>query len=80
MRAKIQKWGNGLGLRIPKVLAEEAGVAAGSEVDLAIENGWLVLKAARRRKYRLQELVRRITPKNLHDGVDSGPPAGGEIW
>ena len=38
MRTRIQKWGNSLGLRIPKSFAEEAGVEAGSDVDLSIED------------------------------------------
>jgi len=29
MRTRIQRWGNSLGLRIPKSFAEEAGVEAG---------------------------------------------------
>ena len=32
------------------------------------------------RKYRLDELVRRITKKNRHDAVDWGRPVGKEIW
>jgi len=33
MQTKVQKWGNSLGLRIPKSFAEQAGVEAGSEVS-----------------------------------------------
>ena len=32
MVTKIQKWGNSLGLRIPKSFAAEANIEAGSEV------------------------------------------------
>lgn len=80
MQTKIQKWGNSLGLRIPRSFAEEAGVEAGSEVDLSIEDGDLVVKPARRRKYRLRELLRRVTAKNLHAEVDSGALVGREVW
>ena len=65
MRTKIQKWGNSLGLRIPKALAEDAGVKAGSEVDLAIEDGELIVRPARAPRYELQELLRGVTAKNL---------------
>ena len=34
MLTKVQKWGNSLALRIPNALAEEAGLEAGSEVEL----------------------------------------------
>lgn len=80
MQTKIQRWGNSLGLRIPRSFAEEAGVAAGSEVDLSIQNGDLVVRPARRRTYQLRELLRKITAKNVHGEVDTGAPAGREIW
>ena len=80
MQTKIQKWGNSLGLRIPRSFAKEAGVEAGSEVDLSVRNGGLVVKPAKRRKYRLKDLVRRITAKNVHGEVDTGGPRGREVW
>ena len=42
MRATICKWGNSLGIRVPRGLAEEAGLAEGSLVDLRVENGRIV--------------------------------------
>ena len=78
MRTTIQKWGNSLGLRIPRALAEEAGVVAGSEVDLSIRRGDLVVKPARRTKYRLNDLLRQMTSKNIHAEVDVGAPVGRE--
>ncbi|MEI6668299.1 MAG: AbrB/MazE/SpoVT family DNA-binding domain-containing protein [Acidobacteriota bacterium] len=80
MQTKIQRWGNSLGLRIPRSFAEEAGVEAGSEVDLSLRDGDLVIKPTRRPKYRLTELVRKMTAKNLHGEVDTGAPVGREIW
>ena len=32
---RLQKWGNGLGLRVPKSLAAEAKVGEGSSVELS---------------------------------------------
>jgi len=80
VQTKIQRWGNSLGLRIPRAIAEDAGVGAGAEVDLSIRNGELIVKPARRAKYRLEELVRKISTKNLHGEVDTGAPVGREIW
>lgn len=80
MQTKIQRWGNSLGLRIPRAIAEDAGVGAGAEVDLSIRNGELIVKPARRAKYRLEELVRKISTKNLHGEVDTGASVGREIW
>ncbi|MCI0637292.1 MAG: AbrB/MazE/SpoVT family DNA-binding domain-containing protein [Actinobacteria bacterium] len=69
-----------MGLRIPRSFAKDAGVEAGSEVDLSIRNGVLVVKATRRRRYRLKDLVRKITGKNVHREVDTGGPRGREVW
>ena len=80
MPTTIRKWGNSLGLRIPRALAEEAGLVAGSEVDLSIRRGDLVVKPARRTKYRLIDLLRKITSKNIHAEVDADGPVGREIW
>ncbi len=80
VQTKIQKWGNSLGLRIPKALAEEAGVEAGSEVNLSIEEGGLIIRPVRRRKVRLRELLRRINSRNLHREIDTGAPVGREVW
>jgi antitoxin MazE len=80
VQTRIQRWGNSLGLRIPRSFAEEAGVAAGSEVDLSLRDGDLVVKPVRRRTYRLEELLERITAKNLHGEVDTGGPVGREVW
>lgn len=80
MRTKIQKWGNSLGLRIPRSFAKEVGVEAGSEVDLSLRNGDLVVKPARRRRYRLKDLVRKITARNARGETDTGPPVGREVW
>ena len=80
VQTRIQRWGNSLGLRIPRALALEAGVEAGSEVDLSIRDGELIMRPGSRRKYRLSELLRNVTTKNLHSEVATGAPVGGEIW
>jgi antitoxin MazE len=80
MQTKIQRWGNSLGLRIPRSFAEEAGVEAGSEVDLSVRDGYLVVRAAKRQTYRLSELLKKVTAKNLHGEVDTGEPMGREVW
>lgn len=77
METKIQRWGNSLGLRIPKPLAEEAKVEAGSTVDLSIEDGELIVRPLRRR-YDLRSLVRGINSDNLHEEIDTGAPVGRE--
>jgi antitoxin MazE len=80
VQTRIQRWGNSLGLRIPRSFAADAGVEAGSEVNLTVRDGDLIVTPARRRKLRLSELLRKVTSKNVHDEVDTGTPVGREIW
>jgi antitoxin MazE len=41
MRARIQKWGNSLALRLPHELALEVGLEKDGEVELSVEKGVL---------------------------------------
>lgn len=79
MIAKIQRWGNSLGLRIPKNVAQDIRLQEGSQVDLSIEEGRLIV-APLKRKYTLKELADQITPENMHGETDWGPPVGNEVW
>jgi antitoxin MazE len=79
MHTKIQKWGNSLGLRIPKAMAEEAGVKAGSDVELVVDRGRLVIRPAQP-AFRLEDLLSKITRKNLHEPVSTGDAVGREVW
>ena len=80
MRARIQKWGNSLALRIPKPFAEEARIRQGSEVDLALSEGRLVATPRSRRKWTLASLLAGVTRGNLHGEADFGPAMGREAW
>ena len=80
MRTKIVKWGNSLGLRIPKSFAEEVRVAEGSIVDLSMEDGNLVIKVTKTDEMDLGDLLDGITYENIHGEIDTGDAVGGEIW
>ncbi len=80
MVTKIQKWGNSLGLRIPKSFAKEAGVEEGSAVDISIQGDRLVIQAVRPQRYELDDLLSQIREANLHDEIDTGRQVGREAW
>ena len=80
MIAKVRKWGNSLGLRIPKSVAKEARIELSSEVDLAVKKGRLVVTPLRRIRPTLGEMLRKITPRNLHGEAGTGGPRGREEW
>ena len=79
MVTKVQKWGNSLGVRIPKAIAEDAEIREGTNVDLIAKDGRLVIAPVKRR-YTLKDLVSKITPENRHAETDWGGPTGREVW
>ena len=78
MDTEVNSWGNSLGLRIPKAYAKEIGLKSGSKVKLVMESGRLVITKVN--KFSLKSLVNQISPDNRYDEVDTGKPAGREIW
>ena len=80
MEATIQKWGNSLGLRIPRAIALDAGLLQGTAVDIKLNRGRVVVSRTRRKKYSLEELCAGITRKNRHGEFEMGPPVGREVW
>jgi antitoxin MazE len=80
MRVRVQKWGNSLALRIPRSYAVETALESGSEMDLTLEEGRLVLTPIPIPAYRLEDLLDGITPENLHGEIGTGPSVGAEAW
>ena len=80
MITKIRKWGNSLGVRIPKSLALDVRVEDGCSVDLSIENGRLIIVPIAKDDLKLDKLLEQITPQNLHGELGTGKPVGGEVW
>ncbi len=78
MKATIQKWGNSLGVRIPKVIADDLMLENGSEVELTEESNKIVIQP--RQKPRLQDLLQEISDDNRHNEMAIDGPYGQEIW
>ena len=81
MLAKVQKWGNSLAFRLPKVLADEAQIQHNSPVEITVRDHTIVIEPVRgKRTYGLDQLLSEVTPENCHGETDFGTPAGKEIW
>jgi antitoxin MazE len=83
MKAKIAKWGNSLGVRLPKAAVDAAGLQPGSEVQIIVEGRDLRLKPSNKiPRYSLKDMVaemKRLGPENEPETVDWGPDRGSEI-
>jgi antitoxin MazE len=83
MKVKVAKWGNSLGLRLPKAAVEATGLKPGAEVDVTIEGRELrVRQPLPIKHYRLEDLVaemKRLGPENEPETVEWGADVGSEI-
>ena len=81
METSIQKWGNSLGVRLPKNIALNQSLKAGSRVLLTETKTGIAIEVVKKtRKYTLAELLKGVTKDNLHKETDWGDPVGNEIW
>jgi antitoxin MazE len=80
METTIKKWGNSLALRIPKALAEEAGLYYELSVELSLLDGKLVIAPIEPPQLELEAMLDQITEDNLHREIDVGPAVGEEAW
>lgn len=65
MVVTISKWGNSLGVRIPKDALEQANLGEGDVVDVISEHGCIALKP-HDAELTLEQLIDMITPDNIH--------------
>jgi antitoxin MazE len=77
----VQKWGNSLGIRLPKAIAEQVDLRDGSEVELDTTGGVLTIRPRRRRRrrYTLAQLLSRAKGPSPHRNVDQDAPVGREL-
>jgi antitoxin MazE len=79
MRARIQKWGNSLALRIPRAFAKEAHLEPNTEVEVSLVEGKLILTPIEP-ELTLDDLLAGITEENIHFEIETGPAVGKEVW
>ncbi len=80
MRAKVNRWGNSLAVRIPKSFSVEAGLQDGSAIDLRLVDEGLLIVPVTEQVLELDELLAGVTESNRHAEVEAGPAQGLEAW
>jgi len=73
VQLKVTKWGNSLGLRVPKDVAARAGLVEGARVDIeGFDDGRIVVTPSRRH-FTIEELVAGMTPERSEFMEDDWP-------
>lgn len=79
MVTAVKRWGNSLGIRIPKVIAEQMDISDGVNISIQIKNDMIELTKVPK-KMTLKEKIENISTENLHNEVSTGSPIGNEVW
>ncbi len=77
MQTRIARWGNSLGIRIPRDLAREFGLRPGAVVEMDRIGPNIVLRP---RTETLESILAQITDENRHAETDTGGALGREVW
>lgn len=80
MKTAVQRWRNSLALRIPRAYAVETSISEGSEVEMTLKAGTLVVRPVRRKGHVLSDLLKRVSATNRHEAVETGRTIGKEVW
>ena len=78
MTVKLQKWGNSMGVRIPKSIIEKVNIEENDELIIEQQDGKIVIFPAKK-KLSLSDMMDQVTPENLHT-EDDFKPEGNEVW
>jgi antitoxin MazE len=78
MQVQIARWGNSLGLRVPKEIAVRLGLKEGARVDINTRGKQILISVARP-IYELDELLEGMTPEAIREAFDWGEDRGREI-
>ena len=78
VQMRVSKWGNTLGVRLPREIAARAGIGEGARIDMeAFADGRIVITPSRRR-FTIEELVAGMTPEN-EQPLEADGPVGDEL-
>jgi len=78
MQVLLSKWGNSLGLRLPKALTAEVGMSEGQKVEVRAEGGRIIVEPVRK-TLTLEQMMENVTPEAMREAWDWGDDVGREI-
>ena len=80
---KVRRWGNSMGVRLPRTVLKKAHLTEGATVEIEQTAKGILLTPARKpktkRKYTLRQLCKGMTPAKSHPEFKWGGPVGSEL-
>ncbi len=81
METKIKKWGNSLGVRLPKSLLESLSLEDDDTVILSLDKSTLSLTKKKNKRYTLKALLKGVTPQKYNrDYIDNEVGNEKVVW
>lgn len=70
IQVQISRWGNSLGVRVPRDVAARAGLGEGARVDIEASDDGRIIISRSRRRFTLDELLAGMEPGREHPHDD----------
>ena len=80
MEARLQKWGNSLGVRIPSSILKSLNIKTNDIVNIEKEDNKIVISMPKKRKISLKDEFNKYKGKNLAKEFTWDENIGKEIW
>lgn len=80
MEARLQKWGNSIGIRIPSIFLKNLNLKTNDVIEINEEDGKIVISIPRKKKINLEERFKNYDGENLAKDFVWDEPVGREIW
>ncbi len=71
---QVKRWGNSLAIRVPLRVARDLGIVENSLVEISTDGNTATIKRETNAPLLLEDLVKGISPDNLHGEYDWGGP------
>lgn len=80
MEARVQKWGNSDGIRIPSSILKSLNIKTNDILNIEQEEDKIVITIPKRKKISLAEKFKQYSGENLAKDFSWDESVGKEIW
>ena len=80
MQTKVQKWGNGSGIRLSKEFLRSAGISLGDSLNAEVSNGQIILTPQFHHRSLKERAAIYGGQLNLSEEMPREEPTGSEVW
>ena len=80
MEARLQKWGNSIGIRIPNSILKDLNLKVNDVLVFKQEDNKIIMSIQKNKKISLKDRFENYEGDCVSESFDWGKPVGKEIW